>query len=85
MNVEIIKEDKHEVELKMDNLTVAEILRVYLNDQNIDFAAWRREHPFKPLIMRIESKDKSVKKAVGEAIDSIKKDLDKISSGIKKK
>jgi len=85
MNVEIVKDEKHEVELKMDNLTVAEILRVYLNDQGIDFAAWRREHPFKPLTMRIESKDKAVKKAVGEAVDSIKKDLDKISSEIKKK
>jgi len=85
MNVEMVKEDKHEVELKMDNLTVAEILRVYLNNQGIDFAAWRREHPFKPLTMKIESKDKSAKKAVGEAIDSIKKDLDKISSEIKKK
>jgi DNA-directed RNA polymerase subunit L len=85
MNIDIVKEDKHEVELRMDNLTVAEILRVYLNNQGIDFAAWRREHPFKPLTMRIESKDKAVKKAVGEVIDSIKKDLDKISSDIKKK
>lgn len=85
MNIEIIKQEKNEVEIKMDNLTVAEILRVYLNEQGIDFAAWRREHPFKPLVMRIESKDKSVKKAVGEAVDAIKKDLDKISSGIKKK
>jgi len=85
MNVEIVKEDKHEVEVKMDNLTVAEILRVYLNEQGVDFAAWRREHPFKPLIMRIESKDKGVKKVVGDAINAIKKDLDKLVSGIKKK
>jgi len=85
MNIEVIKQEKNEVEIKMDNLTVAEILRVYLNEQGVDFAAWRREHPFKPSVMRIESKDKGVKKAVSEAVDAIKKDLDKIVGGIKKK
>ncbi|MBI2451986.1 hypothetical protein HYV50_02825 [Candidatus Pacearchaeota archaeon] len=78
MNIEIVKQDKNEVEVKLDSITVAEILRVYLNEHGVDFAAWRREHPDKPIIMRIQS-DKSVKKEVSEAVSAIKKDLDKVS------
>ena len=85
MNIEIIKQDKNDLELKMDNPTVAEILRVYLNAQGIEFAVWKKEHPTKPAIIKIQSSGKTIKKAVSEAIESIKKDLDKISSAVKKK
>lgn len=85
MNIEIIKQDKNSVELKIDNLTVAEILREYLNRQEIEFAVWRREHPSKPLLMKIESSSGSVKKAVADAIEAIKKDADKITNLAKKK
>ena len=84
MQIEIISHEKNEIELKIDNPTIAEILRVYLNAQNIDFAAWRKEHPTKPLIFKIKSSDKTVKKAVSDAISSIKKDLEKIASVLKK-
>ncbi|MBS3090968.1 hypothetical protein J4217_00790 [Candidatus Pacearchaeota archaeon] len=83
MNLEIIKTEKNDVELKIDNLTIAEILRIYLNEQEIDLAVWRREHPFKPLIMKIQSSN--VKKSVSDAVSTIKKDLDKIASIAKKK
>jgi len=69
----------------MNNLTIAEILRVYLNEQGIEFAAWRREHPTKPLLFRIQSSGKTVKKAVSEAVSAIKKDLEDIEKGLKKK
>ncbi len=84
MNVNIIREDKNEVEFHIDNLTVAEILRNYLTEE-VDFVAWRREHPLKPLVMRIESKNKTVRKAVSDAVAAIKKDLDKVGSVLKKK
>ncbi|MBS3088673.1 hypothetical protein J4402_02735 [Candidatus Pacearchaeota archaeon] len=84
MNIEILKQEKNEVELKIDNLTIAEILRDYLNRQGVEFAAWRREHPTKPLIMRIATSGETVNKAVGEAVSAIEKDLDKIVKGIKK-
>ena len=84
MNVEILKQGKNEEELKIDNITVAEILRNYLNRQGVEFAAWRREHPAKPIIFRIESSGKSVNKEVGDAVLAIKKDLDKFLSGLKK-
>jgi DNA-directed RNA polymerase subunit L len=85
MQIEIISQDKNSVELKIDNQTVAEIIRIYLNEQGIDFAAWRREHPTKPTIFRIQAKDKPVKKAVSDATSAIIKDLDKFSSLLKKK
>jgi DNA-directed RNA polymerase subunit L len=82
MEVEVVNNDKGELEIKTDNLTVAEILRVYLNNAGVDFAAWKREHPDKPIIFKI--KDKNTKKAVGDAVNAIKKDLDGIVKGLKK-
>ena len=84
MNIEILKHDKSLVELRIDNLTVAEVLRSYLNKGGVKFAAWRREHPSKPLLFKIESSDKTVKKAVSEAVESIKSDCSKILSSLKK-
>ena len=52
MNIEIVKQEKDEIELRIDNLTVAEILREYLNRQGVEFAAWRREHPTKPIVLQ---------------------------------
>lgn len=79
MNIEILEQDKNNLELKIDNITIAEILRVYLNKQGIEFAAWRREHPTKPVIFKIKSSDKSLKKEISDAVSAIKKDLAKFS------
>ena len=84
MNVEVISHDKHSAEFKIDNLTVAEILRIYLNESGVDFAAWRREHPSKPLIMKIQTSEGTVAKAVADASAAIKKDCDKLAALLKK-
>ncbi|MBU0760545.1 MAG: hypothetical protein KJ600_02190 [Nanoarchaeota archaeon] len=84
MEIEIVKQDKNELEVKMDNVTVAEVLRNYLNEQGVDFAAWRREHPAKPILMRIQTSGKTVKKEVSDAVVVIKKDLDSVLKGVKK-
>lgn len=84
MEVGIVSQSANECELHIDNLTVAEIVRVYLNEQGIKFAAWRREHPTKPIIFRIESSGKTVKKAVNEAVSAISKDLDILVKGLSK-
>lgn len=84
MKVEFLKNEKNDVEILIDNVTVAEVLRIYLNEQGIQFAAWRREHPSKPIIFKIQSTEKSVKKAVADAVSAIKKDCEKIVSGLKK-
>ena len=84
MKIEILKQEKNEIELQIDNLTVAEILRVYLNRQGIEFAAWRREHPSKPIILRVESKGGNVKKEISDVIKAIEKDLEKMKGLVKK-
>lgn len=78
MDVEIISQESDMMELRVDNLTVAEILRVYLNEKGVKFAAWRRDHLTKPVIFRIETSGKTVKKAIAEAVSLIDKDLDSL-------
>lgn len=84
MNINILKREKNSIELSIDNLTVAEILRTYLNREGIEFAAWRREHPSKPLIFKIEDSEEPVKKIVADAISMIKKDCNNILRVFKK-
>jgi len=84
MNVEIISQESDKIELRVDNLTVAEILRVYLNEQGVKFAAWRRDHLTKPVIFKIESSGKTVKKAVSEAVSAINKDLNSLVKDLDK-
>jgi DNA-directed RNA polymerase subunit L len=82
MEMEFIKSEKGDVEFKTNDVTLVEILRVYLNKEGVDFAAWRREHPDRPVVMKIQSKD--VKKDVSNAVKAIKKDLDVVVKVVKK-
>lgn len=82
MNIEIVKDESDELELKIDNLTVAEILRSYLYESGADFAAWRREHPSKPLVFKIQGKNP--KKLLSDAVNAIKKDCESLVKSVKK-
>ena len=85
MEIEIVKQEKDNVEIRVDNTTVAEVLRVYLNEQGVELAVWRKDHPTKPAIFKIQtSSGKTVKKVVGDAITAINKDCDKILAALKK-
>jgi len=85
MDIKIIKNTKDELQLSVDNLTLVEILRIYLNeDSGVKFGAWRREHPSKPPILRIKTSGKSAKKALQDAISKIEKDSNKLVSEFKK-
>ena len=85
MEVNILKSEKDEMEVELSNLTIAEILRVYLNkDSSVTFAAWRREHPTKRPIILVKTKGKTAKKALGDAVKLCEKDLDKLQSDFKK-
>ncbi len=84
MEVEILKSEKNEIEVKLDNLTVVEVLRVYLNEQGAEFAAWKREHISENPILKVESSGKNAKKEISDAVAAIKKDLNKISALVKK-
>ena len=85
MELNILKDEKEEIELQMDNLTMAEILRVYLNkDSGVTFAAWKREHVSENPILLVKTKGKTAKKAIGDAVSHITKELDKIEANFKK-
>lgn len=85
MEITILKSGKDEIEAELDNLTIAEILRVYLNqDSAVTFTAWKREHPTKKPIFVVRTKGKTAKKAIGDAVSAIEKDLDKLETDFKK-
>ena len=84
MEINVLKSSKDEIEMQVENLTLAELLRVYLNkDQSVTFAAWKREHPTEKPIINVKTKGKTVKKAIGDAVEAITKDLDKIEKDFK--
>jgi len=85
MEIEILKSSKDEIELKVDNLTIVEILRVYLSkDPAVSFVAWKREHPTENPILLVKTKGKSAKKVISDAVSTITKELDKVYADFKK-
>lgn len=85
MEMNILKNEKEEIEIEFENLTIAEILRVYLNkDSAVTFAAWKREHLTKKPILLVKTKGKAAKKAIDDAVSAITKDLDKVEAEFKK-
>ena len=85
MKIQVLKDEKDEIEVEMDNLTIAEILRVYLHkDKDVEFAAWKREHPSKPAVLRVETKGKTAKKAIADAVALIQKESEQLVKEVKK-
>lgn len=85
MEIDILKSSKDEIEVKLGNLTIAEILRVYLNkDPAVTFAAWKRKHITEKPILAIRTKGKTAKKAINDAVVALTKDLDKILNDFKR-
>lgn len=83
VEVKILKEEKGEIEFEVDSITLVEILRVYLNkDSSVEFAAWKREHPTKNPVLRVQGKNP--KKSVNDAISAVGKDLDKVEKDFSK-
>jgi|TARA_B100001971_G_scaffold194696_1_gene200928 DNA-directed RNA polymerase subunit L len=85
MNIEIIKDEKNDLEVTIDNQTVAELVRVYLNkDDKVKLGAWRKDHYSKPIRLKVVTEGKTAKKALNEAISKASKDLDKYKDEFKK-
>ena len=86
MDVQILKDEGNELEIGLTDVTIAEILRIYLRkNEDVEFAAWRQDYPTKPIVLRVETKKgKTAKKAVQEAIDEIEKDSEKLVAEVKR-
>jgi len=84
MELKILRNSKDEMELQIENLTLAEILRVYLNkDSAVTFVAWKREHPSENPTLLVKTKGKTAKKALSDAVVAVTKDLDGVEKEFK--
>ena len=85
MEIGILKNDKENLLIELENQTLAEILRVYLNkDSNVELAAWKRVNPSKPVVLEIRTKGKTAKKALDDAVVLIEKESNKYLDEFKK-
>ncbi|MEK6895126.1 MAG: RpoL/Rpb11 RNA polymerase subunit family protein [Nanoarchaeota archaeon] len=85
MEVKVLNSSKDAIDLEIGNITIAEILRVYLNkDSAVEFVAWKQDHPTKSPVLKVETKGKTAVKAVKDAVNAIEKDLGKIETDFSK-
>jgi len=82
MEVKIITDEKTVLDVELDNLTVAEVLRTYLNKEGAKLAAWKRDHPTKNPVLHIEGDNP--KKLLKAAVAALEKDLDSAVEEFKK-
>ncbi len=83
--MKILKNSKEEIEAQLENLTLVELLRVYLNkDSGVSLAAWKRNHPSEKPILKVVTKGKTAKKAINDAVNAITKDLDNLEEDFRK-
>ena len=82
MEIKILKDEKNELDIELSSLTIAEVLRVYLNKEDVRLAAWKREHPTKNPVLHIEADNP--KKVLKKAIATIEKEVDTLVDEFKK-
>ncbi|MFH1291269.1 MAG: hypothetical protein ABIH79_01805 [archaeon] len=82
MEIKILKDEKNELDVEIGSLTIAEVLRVYLNKSGAKLAAWRRDHPTKNPVLHIEGDNP--KKILKSAIAMLEKEIDDAVDEFKK-
>ena len=82
MEVTVLVDEKKVLDVEVDNLTVAEVLRMYLNEEGAELAVWKRDHPSKNPVLHIE--DANPKKVLKAAIAKLEKDIDSAVASFKK-
>ena len=82
MEIKIVKDEKNELDIEVGSLTIAEVLRVYLNKQGAKLAAWKRDHPTKNPVLHIEGDNP--KKLLKGAIATLEKEIDNAVDEFKK-
>lgn len=82
MEIKILKDEKTELDVEISNLTIAEVLRVYLNKEGAKLAAWKKEHQTSNPVLHIEADNP--KKILKAAIASLEKEIDKTVADFKK-
>jgi len=82
MEIKILKDEKNELDVELSSLTIAEVLRVYLNKEGAKLAAWKRDHPTKNPVLHIEADNP--KKLLKKAITTLEKEIDATVDEFKK-
>ena len=82
MEIKIIKDEKNELDVEISSLTIAEVLRVYLNKEGAKLAAWKKDHQTSNPVLHIESENP--KKLLKAAIASLEKEIDSTVDEFKK-
>lgn len=82
MEIKILKDEKENLEIEIGNLTIAELLRVYLNENGAEYAVWKRDHPSTNPILVIKGKD--AKKILKKSIEVVEKEIDNFLKEFKK-
>ncbi len=85
MIVKVLKNEKDHLEVEISNVTVAELVRSSLWDDNsVTAAAWKRDHPTKNPVLIVKTDGKSAKKALTDALERITKLNSKVLAEVKK-
>lgn len=82
MEIKILNDEKGSLDIELSNLTIAEVLRVYLNQEGAKLAAWKRDNPTAPAVLHIEADD--AKAVLKKAITSLEKEIDTVVDDFKK-
>ena len=85
MEINFLVSEKDKLEVELDNLTVAELLRDMLwKDESVTLSAWKRDHPSKNPILVLHTKGKDAKKVLLAKIEKIQELNSEMISQIKK-
>ncbi len=85
MKIKILKKERNELEIEIDNLTLAEILRNELwEDSSVEISAWKRENPSKDPILVVKTKGKDAMKVLLDGIGRIQGHNNEILKEFKK-
>ncbi len=85
MKIKILKKEKNELEIEIDNLTLAEIIRNELwQDSSVEISAWKRENPSKDPILVVKTKGKDAMKVLLDGIERIQDHNNEILKEFKK-
>ena len=85
MIVNVLKNEKNHLEIELNNLTIAELVRNELwEDSAVTVAAWRKTHPTKNPILVIKTNGKSAQKVLVECLEKVGKNNKKMIDDAKK-
>jgi DNA-directed RNA polymerase subunit L len=82
MEIKILRDEKNILDVEISSLTIAEVLRVYLNKQNVKLAAWKKAHQTSAPVLHIEADNP--KSLLKKAIKELEKEIDKTVDEFKK-